>query len=147
MPIRFFSEEIDFQLRNSVKVKKWIFESAFREKRPVSDLNFIFCSDDYLLGLNKKYLNHRTLTDIITFEYSDSSVISGEIYISIERVSENARIFKVDFDYELSRVIIHGVLHLCGYKDKSPAHKALMRKKEDAYLSLWKNLFHVKRSK
>ena len=145
MPIRFFSEEVDLKIKNPTKVRRWILESAKKEKCRISDVNYIFCSDKYLLRLNKEFLGHTTLTDIITFDYSEGSDISGEIYISTERVAENALKFKSDFTVELHRVMIHGILHLCGYKDKRPSEKTLMRKKEDAYLSLCKRLFHVKR--
>jgi probable rRNA maturation factor len=137
MPIRFFSESTDFKLPSSRKTAQWIKIAALKEGAVVKDLNFIFCSDEYLLTLNQGYLFHNTLTDIITFDYSSSKTsIEGEIYISIDRVAENAHQFKIDFRHELLRVIIHGVLHLLGYKDKSTKDKALMRKKEDAYLSL-----------
>jgi probable rRNA maturation factor len=124
MPIRYFSEQVEFTIK--------------KEKKGIGDLTYVFCSDEYLLSLNQKFLNHNTLTDIITFDYSEAKTLSGEIYISIERVAENAEKFKVAFEDELHRVMIHGVLHLAGYKDKRPAEKALMRKKEEASLSLRK---------
>jgi rRNA maturation RNase YbeY len=145
MPIRFFSEEIDFKVKHITKVRLWIIQSALKERRQISEVNYIFCTDKYLLSLNKDYLNHNTLTDIITFDNSEDAVISGEIYISLERIGENSVKYKSDFTDELHRVMIHGILHLCGYKDKRPAEKTLMRKKEDAYLSLRDRLFHVKR--
>ena len=139
MPIRFFSSDIDFVLDHPRKTSKWINETALKEKSTVKEVNYIFCSDDYLLTLNQDYLQHNTLTDIITFDYSLSKKeLEGEIYISIDRVNENAIKFKRSFEDELHRVIIHGVLHLIGYKDKKNADKALMRKKEEAYLSLRK---------
>lgn len=144
MPIRFFYEEVEFKLNHPTKVRRWITESAKKEKRKVSEVNYIFCTDNYLLGLNQDYLNHKTLTDIITFDNSEGRFIEGEIYISIERVSENAAKYKSKLVDELHRVMIHGILHLCGYKDKRPAEKTLMRKKEDACLSLRKIMFHVK---
>lgn len=139
MPIRFFSEEIEFKIQNPKKVKAWLNQSANRERKEIIEINYIFCSDLYLLKLNQEYLNHNTLTDIITFDYSQGSKLSGEIYISIDRVMENSQKFDSGFVDELHRVIIHGVLHLCGYKDKTKSDKTLMRKKEDAYLSLQKN--------
>lgn len=139
MPIRFFSEEIEFKIQNPKKVKAWLNQSANRERKEIIEINYIFCSDLYLLKLNQEYLNHNTLTDIITFDYSQGSKLSGEIYISIDRVMENSQKFDSGFVGELHRVIIHGVLHLCGYKDKTKSDKTLMRKKEDAYLSLQKN--------
>lgn len=106
------------------------------EKAEIGELNYVFCSDKYLLAINLQYLAHDTYTDIITFALGDGVTIDGEIYISIPRVRENARLQKVQFQEELDRVIIHGVLHLLGYSDKTPRKKALMRKKEDACLSL-----------
>jgi len=144
MPIRFFYEEVDFKIKHPTKVRRWVTETTRKEKRQVSEINYIFCSDKYLLSLNQNYLNHNTLTDIITFDNSEGKIIEGEIYISFDRVNENASKFQSSFEDELHRVMIHGVLHLCGYKDKKPKDKTLMRKKEDAYLSLWKLMFHVK---
>ncbi|MBI1770043.1 MAG: rRNA maturation RNase YbeY [Bacteroidetes bacterium] len=146
MPIRFFCEEIEFKISNPKKVKDWLRQSASRERREIGEINYVFCSDQYLLKLNQQYLNHKTLTDIITFDYSEGKTVSGEIYMSIERVTENSAKFGCEFEDELHRVMIHGALHLCGYKDKSSSDKTLMRKKEDAYLSLRKKVFHVKRS-
>ncbi len=115
----------------------WIKEVARREKKTIKEINYIFCSDEYLLQLNQGFLNHKTLTDIITFDNSEGkNGLEGEIYISIERVQENAIKFNTEFEDELHRVMIHGVLHLIGYKDKKPSEKALMRKKEEACLSL-----------
>jgi rRNA maturation RNase YbeY len=124
-------------LANPRKTSSWIKQTIKKEKRKLSSLIYIFCSDEYLLDLNTRFLKHRTLTDILTFDYSeDSSFIDGEIYISIDRVKDNADEFKRAFDEELHRVIIHGVLHLIGYKDKKASDKAFMRKKEEACLSL-----------
>ncbi len=136
--VQFFTEDILFKIPKPRKTKEWVLSVARKEKATIGSLVYIFCSDSYLLGLNQDFLKHRTLTDIITFDYSEGKQIEGEIYISVERVAENAKKFKADFQTELNRVIIHGVLHLVGYKDKKPAEKALMRKKEDAYLSLLK---------
>ncbi|HEV8515115.1 MAG TPA: rRNA maturation RNase YbeY [Cyclobacteriaceae bacterium] len=144
MPIRFFYEETKFKIVHPRKTVKWIIESARREKRLILDINYIFCSDDYLLGLNKEFLDHNTFTDIITFDSSEGKNISGEIYISLDRVRENSLKFNSHFNDELLRVMIHGVLHLTGYKDKKPREISTMRKKEEAYLSLWKTMFHVK---
>jgi probable rRNA maturation factor len=135
--IRFFSEDIPFKLKHPVKVFSWIKVVAKKEKRTIKEINYIFCTDEYLLQLNQSFLNHKTLTDIITFDNSEGKkALEGEIYISIERVQENSLKFKTDFEDELHRVMIHGVLHLIGYKDKKPSEKALMRKKEEACLSL-----------
>ncbi len=103
----------------------------------IAAVNFIFCTDAHLLKLNTQYLHHNTLTDIVTFQHSaPGEPLEGDVFISVPRVKQNARAYKVEFDDELSRVIIHGVLHLLGYKDKSASQKAKMRQKEDAYLSL-----------
>jgi len=140
MPISFFIEEIDFKLKQPGKVRKWLGESATREGFTIRALSFVFCSDDFLLDINKRYLNHSTLTDIITFDLSTQEKnIEGDIYISVPRVAENADKFKELFEEELRRVMIHGLLHLCGYGDKSKAQKMQMRQKESAYLSLYSN--------
>jgi len=134
--IHFFNEGTAFKLPHPRKTSSWIKKVVRSESSEVGDLNYIFCSDKYLLGVNQQYLNHDTYTDIITFGLSDGATIEGDIYISIPRVRENARLQKVSFHDELDRVIIHGILHLLGYSDKTPRKKALMRKKEDACLSL-----------
>lgn len=144
MPIRFFSEDVAFKIKRPRDTARWIKLSAQKEKHTISDITYIFCSDKFLLQLNQKFLHHETLTDIITFDYSAGGTIAGEIYISIERVEENALKFDCPFADELHRVMIHGVLHLMGYKDKKPGDKLMMRKKEEAYLSLWNKAFHVK---
>lgn len=140
MAVRFFSEEINFKLPHPRKTAVWLKESIKKEKGIVGELNYIFCSDAHLLSINQQYLNHDTYTDIITFDNSndESDIINGDIYISIDRIKENAENFNISFDTELHRVLIHGVLHLLGYNDKKSADKALMRKKEEAYLSLRK---------
>jgi probable rRNA maturation factor len=136
--IRFFSESIAFNIKHPRKTISWIKLVAKKERRTIEEINYIFCSDEYLLQLNQSFLNHKTLTDIITFDNSEGKkALEGEIYISIERVQENALKFKTDIEDELHRVMIHGALHLMGYKDKSPSQKSLMRKKEEACLSLW----------
>jgi probable rRNA maturation factor len=137
--IRFFSDNIPFKLKHPKKASLWIKQVAKKEKRVIKEINYIFCSDEYLLQLNQDFLNHKTLTDIITFDNSEGKrTLEGEIYISIERVRENSIKFKTDFEDELHKVMIHGALHLIGYKDKKPSEKALMRKKEEACLSLRK---------
>lgn len=137
--VRFFSEDTDFSLSHPRKTSAWIKAVITKEKKRLVEVNYIFCTDEYLLNLNKVFLNHHTLTDIITFDNSaQKGVIEAEIYVSIERVLDNSVKFKVRFDEELHRVIIHGILHLMGFKDKKPAEKALMRKKEEACLSLRK---------
>ncbi|MBL7860472.1 MAG: rRNA maturation RNase YbeY [Cyclobacteriaceae bacterium] len=135
--IHFFSEDVDFSPEHPRKKATWIKSILALEKVELGELNFIFCSDRFLLQLNKQYLHHNTYTDIITFDNANSpKQIAGDIYISIERVLDNAKRFKVSALDELDRVIIHGVLHLMGYNDKKPQEKAQMRKKEEACLSL-----------
>ena len=134
--VNFFSEEISFKLAHPRKTSNWIQRCLEKENRAIRSLNFVFCTDVNLRRRNIRYLNHHTFTDIITFDQSEDQLIEGEIYISIDRVKENAINFNVSFEDELHRVIIHGVLHLVGYGDKTKSEKTLMRKKEDAYLSL-----------
>jgi len=118
------------------KVKDWIVQAILFENHKIDTINYIFCNDDYLLEKNIKYLNHSTLTDIISFDYTLGKLISGDIFISVERVKENAQKFQTSFVDELHRVMIHGVLHYCGYNDKTQEEKKQMRAKEDYYLSL-----------
>lgn len=134
--IEFFSET-DFTLLNKSAIKSWIKKSIIAEGHTLESLTFVFCDDAYLHQLNVKFLNHDTLTDIITFDYNVGKQILGEIYISIERVRENANVYSVAFDEELRRVIIHGVLHLCGFKDKTKEEESHMRQKENEYLALF----------
>ena len=131
-----FTSNTNFQLRHKTVLKSWIKEVVGKEGKKMKDLSFIFCDDMELLNKNSKYLNHDTLTDILTFDYSENNNISGDIYISIDRVKENAKTYKVTFENELDRVMIHGVLHLLGYNDKSKKDQKAMREKEDFYLSL-----------
>ena len=125
----------EFALANQDELRTWIIEIIKEENHTLGEINYVFCDDIDLLGLNKKYLDHDTLTDIISFDYTQGVVVSGDIYISTERVKENATVFSVEFDYELRRVMAHGVLHYCGYKDKTEEEKTTMRMKEDYYLS------------
>jgi probable rRNA maturation factor len=137
--VNFFSEDIEFSLLHPRKTSQWIQLAVKKEKKKLKELNYVFCSDNYLSSLNKEYLNHSTLTDIITFDNSETKdAIEGDIFISVERVRDNSAKFNVDFDSELHRVVIHGALHLMGYKDKLDGDKMTMRGKEDAYLSLRK---------
>ncbi|TAH03950.1 MAG: rRNA maturation RNase YbeY [Sphingobacteriales bacterium] len=136
LPINFFQEEIKYELKNKNIVRKWLNDTIIAENHELETLNFIFCSDDYLLTINLEYLNHDTLTDIITFDNSNNiSTITGDIYISLDRVKENSKTFKTKFTDELHRVIIHGTLHLLGYDDKSAKAKMKMTKAEDKYLT------------
>ena len=135
-----FNYELDFELENDEEFSNWISTVITSEGKSEGEINYIFCEDDYLLDLNQKHLNHDTLTDIISFDYSLGNEIHGDIYISIERVRENAEDFNVTFAEELKRVMIHGILHYCGYKDKSEFDEKLMRTKENEKIEL----FHVK---
>ena len=135
--VNFFNEDIVFTLKNKIKVKDWIKSTIKAEGYALQELNYIFCSDQYLLQINQQYLDHDTYTDIITFDNSDKhKVIIGDIFISIERIRENAVKFNSGLENELHRVIIHGALHLLGYQDKKADSKKLMTQKEDQYLSL-----------
>jgi probable rRNA maturation factor len=138
MAIQFSSHRIRFKLPNPKKTSAWIEKVVKAEKSKIGSLSYVFCSDHYLLQINQQYLNHDSLTDIITFDYTEkgSEYLEGEIYISIDRVKENARKLGTDFPNEFHRVIIHGVLHLVGYKDKSLKKKGEMRKIEDRYLKM-----------
>ncbi|HEX5170241.1 MAG TPA: rRNA maturation RNase YbeY [Cyclobacteriaceae bacterium] len=138
--ICFFSEDISFRIPHPRKTTFWIKKVINLEGARLDTLNYIFCSDVFLYNLNVKYLNHRTFTDIITFDLSEEpNKVSGEIYISIERIRDNSKKLGIKFPDELDRVIIHGVLHLIGYRDKSREDKKQMREKEDSYLSLRRN--------
>lgn len=134
--ISFQIASVEFELSHPEKITDWIKDVIEREDCHLSALNYIFCSDDYLHKINVEYLDHDTLTDIITFPYSDAPVIHGDIFISIDRIQDNAASLKINFQDELHRVMIHGVLHLCGYSDKSPKEKKLMTQKEDEALTL-----------
>jgi rRNA maturation RNase YbeY len=133
--IDFFSET-DFELSNPDVIAAWVLETIINEKHELGDVSFIFCDDAYLHKLNVQFLDHDTLTDVISFDNSLGIQIHGEIYISIERVRENATAFSVSFNEELRRVMIHGILHFCGYKDKTKEDEHLMRSKENRALEL-----------
>lgn len=135
--IHFFYEDVKFRLKTARNTKSWIKDVIRTEGKELAEINYVFCSDSFLAQLNIQYLQHNTFTDIITFNTAEGSdSIGGDIYISVDRVKENADEFNVPFDQELHRVIIHGVLHLLGYLDKTVNQKRTMRKREDAYLSL-----------
>jgi probable rRNA maturation factor len=137
--INYFSQKPRFKLQNHKKVSAWIKRIITKEGKSLLSLNYVFCTDEYLRDINIQFLKHKTYTDIITFNYNPSELeIEGEIYISIDRVRENAKSFKTDFTTELSRVMVHGVLHLLDYNDKTKSEKQIMREKEDACLSLLK---------
>ena len=137
LDITFFAEDTDFVLPQKQKVREWIGSVIKNEGfARISELNFIFCSDDYLLDVNKEYLNHDTYTDIITFDSSEvENMIAGDIFISIDRIRDNAAKFQVSDKDELHRVIVHGILHLCGYGDKTKTEKTRMTEKENEYLA------------
>jgi rRNA maturation RNase YbeY len=126
-------------LESETFTKEWIFKIIALESVHPGDINFIFCQDDYLLKINQQYLTHDFYTDIITFDYCEGNLISGDIFISVDRVRENAQNMNVSFDQELHRVMAHGILHLIGYKDGTDTDKELMRAKEDSCLSLLKS--------
>jgi rRNA maturation RNase YbeY len=135
--IQFFYDGVDFRLKDVRAIKSWIKSTIEEEGKSLVDISVVFCTDPILLQINKEYLNHSTLTDIITFDYSENvNSLEGEIYISLDRVKENAMKFNTSLDHELQRVIIHGILHLLGYSDKKSNDKRIMRKKENHYLSL-----------
>ncbi len=135
----YFNYETEFNLDNEEAISKWISNVITSENKKEGEINYIFCDDDYLYKINYEHLGHDTLTDIISFDYSIGNEIHGDIFISIERVIDNASDFKVSFNEELKRVLVHGILHYCGYKDKSEKDEVIMRGKEDEKLSL----FHV----
>jgi len=134
--ISFQNQSISFKLPEKTKLKQWIKTITEKEKHILGNINYIFCSDEELLEINIRHLNHNTYTDIITFDYTEEKKISSDIFISIDRVTENAKKFDVSFENELHRVMIHGILHLCGYKDKTKADAELMRKKENGALKV-----------
>ncbi|WP_286912172.1 rRNA maturation RNase YbeY [Flavobacterium sp. UBA4197] len=136
-----FNYETDFELENESQYENWISNVIASEGKHEGEINYIFCDDDYLHKINVEYLDHDTLTDIISFDYSVGNELHGDIFVSIERVKDNALDFNVSFDEEIKRVIIHGILHYCGYKDKSEKDELLMRAKEDEKVAM----FHVER--
>lgn len=136
-----FNYELDFSLQNEDTFSSWISSVIVSENKKEGDINYIFCDDEYILEINKQYLNHDYYTDIISFDYSIGNELHGDVFVSIDRIRENAVDFKVPFEDELKRVIIHGVLHYCGYKDKTSEEEVLMRVKEDEKIAM----FHVER--
>ena len=134
-----FNYETDFELENEAQYEEWISRIIESEGFNEGEINYIFCDDEYLHKINVEYLDHDTLTDIISFDYTVGNVLQGDIFVSVERVQDNAKDFNVSFEEELKRVLSHGVLHYCGYKDKSPEDEALMRSKEEEKMQM----FHV----
>jgi rRNA maturation RNase YbeY len=136
--IYFHSESINFKVKNPIKIKRWLKTVIKEEDFELSELNYVFCDDAYLHKINLEYLNHDTLTDIITFDNSEEEKsIESDIFISIERITDNAEDFKTTFEHEFRRVIVHGILHLCGYNDKTEQDQKFMRTKEEYYISLF----------
>jgi len=134
--VSFFLEDIKFKFSEKRAVKEWMFQTIINEGKKLEEITIIFCSEDYILKINNEYLKHDFYTDIITFDYTEEDKISGDMFISIDRVKENSKDLKVSFNEELNRVIIHGVLHLCGYKDKTKQQSLEMRAKENFYLNV-----------
>lgn len=130
-----FNYETYFELNNKIEISKWISNVISSEEFKEGEINYVFCDDNYLLKLNIEFLNQDTLTDIISFDNTIGKILHGDIYISIERVKENANIFRVSFQEELNRVIVHGILHYCGYKDKTGKDSIIMRDKENFYIN------------
>jgi len=140
--IQFFTEQTNFTIKNKTKIREWlaqIIRTSGGKSRPniVGEINIILCSDDYLLKLNEQYLGHDTFTDIITFDFVEGKTISGDIFISVDRMKENAKLFHVEQSTEMHRLIVHGVLHLLGYKDDTPQNKKRMTKREEIALVWW----------
>ena len=134
--VSFHSEQTNFSLSNESQIADWLTKVCQKEGRTLGEVSIIFCSDDYLLEVNKKHLNHDYYTDVITFDYTEEKLVSGDIFISVDRVSENAKNFLVPMLDEAHRIMVHGTLHLIGYKDKEIQAKEEMTAKEDFYLSL-----------
>ena len=134
-----FNYETEFELTNETEISNWLSQVILSENKKEGDINYIFCDDDYLVQINEEYLDHDTLTDIISFDYSVGNELHGDVFISVERVVDNATDFNVTFDEELKRVLVHGILHYCGYKDKTVQDEEIMRKKENEKI----HMFHV----
>jgi len=135
-----FNYETDFELSDETAISDWLSQVILSESKKEGDINYIFCDDEYLHKINMQYLNHDTLTDIISFDDCVGNLLNGDIFISVERVADNAQDFEVSFDEELKRVLAHGILHFAGYKDKSEEDELKMRQKEEEKIAM----FHVK---
>ena len=135
-----FNYELDFKLDDEQLFSDWLSNVISSENKNEGEINYIFCDDNYLVEINQQYLDHDTLTDIISFDYSVGNELHGDVFISVERVVENAQDFDVTFEEELRRVLVHGILHYCGYKDKNEEDENLMRRKEEEKMKM----FHVK---
>ena len=134
--ITFQSQDIDLVIKEKNKIRLWIVDAINKERKKTGNITYIFCTDEYLLKMNQEYLKHDDLTDVITFDYTEGDRVSGDIFISYERIMDNSNTLGTALEDELHRVMIHGVLHLCGYKDKQPDAKAQMTDKENQYLEL-----------
>lgn len=132
----FYSEDIEFEITTKPAIISWLSFSIESENKIPGEISYVFCSDDFLLDMNIQHLDHDTFTDIITFDYCEDDIINGEMFISIDRIKENAKDFNVSFETELHRVMVHGIMHLCGYKDKTADDQKVMSAKEDFYLNL-----------
>ncbi len=126
---------------NKTKCSKWIKDIALSHDKKIGEIVYIFCSDEYILQVNKDYLQHDYYTDVITFDYSDTKKIAGDIFISLDTIKSNSEQFNTEYNDELARIIIHGILHLCGFKDKQPAHKQEMTKQENTALAVIPDMF------
>lgn len=135
-----FNYETDFELSDETAISDWLSQVILSESKKEGDINYIFCDDEYLHKINVEYLDHDTLTDVISFDYSVGNELHGDIFVSVERVADNAKDFEVSFDEELKRVLVHGILHYAGYKDKSEEDELKMRQKEEEKIAM----FHVK---
>jgi len=143
--VEFHAEDIEFELANPKIIRHWTKQVIEREEKTLNHISYIFCSDSYLHDLNLQYLDHDTFTDIITFQYAKLPVVEGDIFISIDRIRENAAHYNVTFEDELHRVMSHGVLHLCGYRDKEASEKARMTEKEDQALQILQTSLNPKK--
>ena len=135
-----FNYETDFELSDETAISNWLSQVILSESKKEGDINYVFCDDEYLHKINVEYLDHDTLTDIISFDYSIGNELHGDIFVSVERVVDNAKDYEVTFDEELKRVLVHGILHYAGYKDKSEDDELKMRQKEEEKMAM----FHVK---
>ena len=135
--IDFQTQDIDLIIKEKTKIRLWIVDAIKNEGKKTGDITYIFCTDEYLLKMNQQYLQHDTYTDVITFDYTDGNRVSGDIFISFERITENSKELGTTLEDELHRVMIHGIMHLCGYHDKQPEERANMIVKENQYLALF----------
>ena len=140
--VSYFLQDIDFVFKHKRLNNSWLKLVAESEIKKLGNINIIFCSDNYILDVNVKYLGHDYFTDIITFDYCEKNILSGDLFISIDTVRDNAEFYKTEFKDELNRVIIHGLLHLIGYDDHTPEEQKIMREKENYYLELRNHIEH-----